>query len=99
MRVGRHRHLVSLTRKPQTTNDSDGFWEPLSPSETWARIQPFSPGADERTTTSLITIRHHPQVTCDTRLVWGSRAFFVRGVQEVDTDGAEMRLLCEEVTE
>jgi len=50
----------------------------------------------------LISMRYHPQVTMETRIVYQAsgaapREFFVRGFQNLDEQNAEMRLLCEEV--
>lgn len=103
MNVGALRHQVSLANKPSQTDDSDGYWEALKPSLVKAAIVPISPGADGRTTTHLITMRYHRQVSVDTRLVFADpvkqrdREFYVRGVQNVDERNEELRLLCEEV--
>ena len=97
MQAGKLNKWVTLSRSPISSPDNDGFFEPLTPEGAWAGIQPLSPGADGRTTTSLITIRYHAQVNVDTRLVYGSREFFVRGVQNLDERNDEMRLLCEEI--
>lgn len=105
--AGRLNKLVTLSRSPQTTNDSDGFFEALVPQTVWAAIEPQ--GADGRTVTHLVTIRYHAQVTMDTRLVYldpdrittanptGARAIYVKGFQNVAEHNEEMRLLCEEV--
>jgi head-tail adaptor len=103
MNVGALRHQVSLANCPTRTNDADGFYEPLTPSLVKASIVPISPGADDRTTTHLVTVRYHPQITVDTRIVFSDpvkrrdREFFVRGVQNLDERNVELRLLCEEV--
>jgi head-tail adaptor len=103
MDIGALRHQVSLARSPQTTNDADGFYEPLAPALVHAAIVPISPGSDGRTTTHLITMRFHKQVTVDTRIVFSDpikqrdREFFVRGIQNVDERNVELRCLCEEI--
>lgn len=97
MRLGRMNRQVTLSRSPQATDDSDGFFEALSPETVWARIQPLSPSDNGRTQQHLVTIRYHSQVTMDTRIVYGTRELFVKGVQNVDERNAEMQLLCEEV--
>lgn len=109
MRVGRHNKPVTLWRSPQTSGDSDGFLEALSPSTWWAGIEPFAPGEGGRTVQHVVTMRYHPQVSVDTVVIYldptrrteanltGSRQLFVRGFQNVGEQNAEMRLLAEEV--
>lgn len=89
--------MVRLYIGPQQSGDSDGFEEPLSPEYVWAQIQPLPPQDDGRQRGALITIRHHAQMTVDCCVVYNGRQFFVKGVQDVDEQGAEMRLYCEEV--
>src|SRR5690348_10099799 len=94
---------VSLSRSPQVSGDSDGFFEALRPATVWAQIQPVAAGDNERSSFHQVVIRFHRQVTMDTRLVYADpvlgrdRELFVRGVQNVDEANREMRLLCEEV--
>ena len=103
MRVNRLNKYVALSRSPQTSGDSDGFFEDLNPPNAWARIEPQGPTGEGRTVSHLITMRWHPQVTMDTRIVYADgaygrdREFFVRGFQNVAESGAELRLICEEV--
>jgi hypothetical protein len=48
-------------------------------------------------------MRFHPEVTVDTRITYVddrrslTRYLFVRGIQDVNEAGDELRLLCEEV--
>lgn len=103
MNPGLMNKWVTLSRSPQTTPDSDGFFEDLNPKGVWAQLQPLPPQDNDRVAGSLITIRFHPQVTEDTRVVYADpilgrdREFFVKGVQVPDEARAEMRLYCEEV--
>jgi head-tail adaptor len=97
MRAGRLTKWVTLSRAPQTSGDEDGFFEPLDPEGAWAFIQPMAPAPDGRSISSLVTMRYHPQVGLDTRLVYAGREFFVRGVQNVDEANVELHLLCEEI--
>lgn len=103
MRVGRLTKRVSLARGPQTSGDSDGYYEDLDPKHAWAAIDPQGPTDDGRTMSHLITVRFHKQITMDTRLVYTDpvlnrdRHFFVRGFQNVAERNDEMRLVCEEV--
>ena len=94
---------VTLWRNPQTPGDSDGYDEPLDPPGVWAQLQPLPPQDDGRMRGHLVTIRFHKGVTVDSHLVYydpvllRNRTLFVKGVQNVDEKGAEMRLYCEEV--
>ena len=105
MRVGRMNRRVSLSRAPQTTPDSDGFFEPLSPSQAWACIEPYEASTSDGTRLigSRVTMRFHPQVTIDTRLVYTDpmlgrdRELFVKGVQNVNDGNRELICFCEEV--
>lgn len=98
MRAGHLNKRVSLSRSPQTSPDSDGFFEDLNPREVWAAIEPLSPAAGQsRSIEHVVTMRYHPQVTLDTRIVYGTRELFVRGVQNVNEHNVELRLLCEEI--
>ncbi len=42
-------------------------------------------------------MRYHPQVTIDTRILFGARQLFVKGVQNVGERNRELRCVCEEV--
>jgi len=101
MRAGPLRTLVALSRSPKHPDDDDGFFEPLSPPRMWAAIQPQGPMADSRNLSHLVTMRYHPGVTMDTRIVIGNgtaaRELFVRAVQVINDANVEMRLLCEEI--
>jgi head-tail adaptor len=99
VRPGRLDKWVTLSKAPDTTPDSDGFFEALSPAGVWASIEPFPPlEADgERTQAHTVLIRYHSGVTMDTRVLYGTRELFVKGVQNISEKGAWMRLHCEEV--
>lgn len=97
---------VRLSRSPTASGDSDGYWEPLVPERVWAAVDPI--GNVDRVMTSLVTLRYHPQVTMDTRIVIGpmdadrhllpgARELIVKGFQNVEDLGVELRLTCEEV--
>jgi hypothetical protein len=98
--VGTYPYYVTLFRSPQTSNDSDGFYEALSPPGAWASITPQL-GVDGRTQEHLIEMRFHPQVTMDTKIVYTDpdkmREFFVRGVQNLVFADTILRLICEEI--
>lgn len=97
MRPGRMDKWVTLARHPITTPDSDGFFEDLDPKGCWAQIQPLPPQDDGRVRGSTVTIRYHPQVNVDCVVNYGSRQLFVKGVENVNEQNAELRLYCEEV--
>jgi head-tail adaptor len=98
VRAGHLDKYVTFWKAATTTPDSDGNFEPLSPSGGWAAIQPLPPGGtDGRSIAHAVTIRYHPQITLDARLLYGTRELFVRGVQNVGEQNAELHLSCEEV--
>jgi head-tail adaptor len=96
--ASRRRHRVSLANAPQASGDADGFFEACDPPEVWADIQPLSPVAsdDVRAIGHYVTIPYHAQVSLDTRVLFGTRALFVRGIQDLDVRHRELRLYCEE---
>jgi head-tail adaptor len=98
MQAGRRRHLVSLANAPQVSGDADGFFEPCSPPTAFAAIEPVSPVSADGTRIQghYVTLPYHPGVTVDTRILWGARALFVKGVQNVDERNRELRCYCEE---
>jgi len=96
MRAGRLNKWVTLSRSPQSTNDSDGFFDALDPPGVWAAIRPSTAG-DERTLLHDVEIRYHPQVTIDTRILYGTRQLFVKGCVNVDEANVALRLQCEEI--
>lgn len=102
MRAGPCNKWVTLARNPATATESEGT--PLSPSGIWAAIEPLPPGTGEgRTTTHLVRMRFHPEVTLDTKIAYEdarigrTRTLYVRGFQSVSEAGDELRLLAEEV--
>lgn len=97
MDLGRLNRYVTLSRSPKTSPDSDGFFEALVPALVPVAIEPLAPSGDGRTQLHLVTLRYHPQVTMDTRIVYGTRELFVKGFMNVNEHGVEMRLLCEEI--
>lgn len=103
MRISGLNKYVSLSRSPQTSGDSDGFYEALNPPNAWVSIEPQGPTGEGRSVEHLIKMRWHAQVTMDTRLVYAdgalgrSREFFVRGFMNASEANDELRLLCEEI--
>jgi hypothetical protein len=98
MRPGTYDKYVTVWKSPQTSGDDDGFFEALSPPDWWCSVQPLDPvGGDDRSTSYRVEGRYHPQITVDTRILYGTLELFVRGVQDVSLKGREMRLYCETV--
>jgi len=102
MRAGPCNKWVTLARWPDTDTESRGT--PLDPEGVWAAIEPFPPGdSGGRAITHTVRLRYHPEVTLDTRVSYAdarinrTRLMYVRGVQNVDERGDEMRLLVEEI--
>jgi len=105
VRAGLMNRLVSLSRSPQTTPDTNGFYEALSPATAWCAIEPLDAAGSDGTRTQMhrVTMRFHAQVTVDTRLVYADpalgrdRQLFVRGAQNLQDGNRELVLFCEEV--
>ena len=103
MRVGQHTKYVTLARSPQTSGDSDGYYEDLVPPDWWCNIEPQGGTGEGRTVEHVIRGRFHPQITTDTRIVYSDgergvdRHFFVRSFINVGERNVEMQSLCEEV--
>lgn len=104
--AGRYNKWVTLSQSPQVTDDSDGFFQALDPEGTWAAIRPQL-SANGRTIDHVVEMRHHPQVTVDTRIVYEdpskpigktTRQLFVKGVQNIEERNDVLVLLCEEIT-
>lgn len=96
MRPGALRHQVRIY---QIVSQTGEVTSEQTPSPVWAAIEPSSPGTSitDRAVTHLVTVRYHAGITLDTMLLFGSRRLFVRGVQNLEERGIEMRLLCEEI--
>lgn len=104
--VGRYGIWVTLSQSPQVSGDSDGNFEDLDPPGAWVSIRPTL-SSNGRTIESIVEMRHHPQVTIDTRIVYEdankptgktTRELFVKGVQNLEEMNDTLVLLCEEVT-
>lgn len=96
--------LVTLSRSPQATDDRDGFFEALTPPTAWIAIEPLDGSSTDgtRLQASRVTMRYHPQVSIDTRMVYRDpvlhrdRELFVRSVQNLRDANRELVLFCEE---
>lgn len=96
--AGRRACYVSLAKAPETSGDSDGYFEPLSPEYAWVSIEPLAPGSVDSTRLqgSIVTMDYHPQLSVETRLLYGTRQLFVKGIQNVDERNHTMVCYCEE---
>ncbi len=99
LRPGQYNKAVTLSRAPQTTPDTDGYDEALSPENWWVSIEPVAPatmGDGSRIQGAIVRGRYHPQVTVDTCITYGTRKLFVKGVQNVNEANVELVCYCEE---
>lgn len=82
--AGELRHKVSLdneTLGPPSSEGSESTWEPLTPPESWAAIEPATArdlerlvaGSVQSTATHIVKIRYRPDVTTKTRITKGLR--------------------------
>ena len=107
--TGRLNKRVSLHNETASTPDGDGgftkTWTALDPASVFAAIMPATPSQMERvlastiqsSTSHIVEMRYHASVSTKTRITFGSRYLYVRGVQNVDEKGELLRLTCDEV--
>jgi SPP1 family predicted phage head-tail adaptor len=100
---------VTLQNPGPAVPDGDGAWTHpwinLSPASVWASIVPatvrdlekIAAGTVIATASHVVTLRYHPQVTTQTRIVYGTRTFDVTGVVNPDEDNLETICLCAEL--
>jgi len=105
--IGQMRHRV-VVENPTATADGDGGYSdsyaPVAPSPVWASIEPATAGVIEQQVgnqveaaiTHVVTMRWHAGVTTRTRLTFGSRRLFVRGLQKIHEVGEWLVCSCEE---
>jgi head-tail adaptor len=108
MAIGELRHLVTLENPGVPVPDGEGGWTavpaPLSPSQVWASITPATARDLERMVAStvqasashIVIMRYHPGVNTSTKILFGSRILYVRGVQNVDERNITLRIAAEE---
>src|SRR5262245_60207104 len=109
MNVGALRNRIVLENPGTPTDDNDGgftqTWTELLPSPVSASIVPASSRELERvgagtvisTATHIVTMRHHPDVTTETRITFGERLFHVIGVTNPDERNLQTVALAVEV--
>jgi head-tail adaptor len=100
IRPGRRNRLVRLYQKPTDVADADGY-SPLSPASEWVSVEPIAPGdsVGSRALQAFVGMRYRDDVTVDTILKFdnSTRELLVRGVQNVEDAGIDLRLFCEEI--
>jgi SPP1 family predicted phage head-tail adaptor len=111
VKVGALRHPVTLQGPGASVPDGDGGWTSpytnLSPAEAWAEIKPATARDLERvaagtvmsTASHLVTIRYRPDVTTQTRVVFGARQFSVTGVMNPEEKNEALVMLCVEIVQ
>lgn len=97
MRAGPLNKVVTLANATTTTPDSDGLYAALDPDTVHAAIDVQAPFNGDRITTAIIRLRYHPDVTLETKITHGTTEWFVKGIQNVQMQNVELRLLCESV--
>lgn len=103
---GRRRHAVVLQTPTLTPNADGDFTEALAVlGSAHAAIEPATGRDQERViggaalgaVTHVVTIPYRAGVTTQTRVLFGTRTLFVRGVANPEERNIELVLLCEEV--
>jgi SPP1 family predicted phage head-tail adaptor len=79
-----------------TAIDPGTVWASIRPSVAAMREQPIA-GTVQATTTHVVEMRYHASVTTKTRITYGSRYLFVRGVENVNEENVLTRCYCDEV--
>lgn len=109
--AGQRRHLVTLEAPAVTTMTGDASytqtWGPLDPATWKCTIAPATSGAMERlgagTTlsqaTHILTGRHHPGITTQTRVHFEGRTLHVLFVGNRDERDIQTDLVCGEVVQ
>lgn len=108
MDVGSIRHRVTLQNPGVDVPDGDGGYTqvpaPLVPPQVWASIVPATAREMERvvantvetSATHLVRVRYHPGITTETQVLFGSRVFYVTGIQNIEERNVELVLVCTE---
>lgn len=104
MRAGELRHRVTIQQK-SVTRDSFGA-ETVSWTDVavvWAAIEPlqgrefFSAQQVNAEVTTRIRIRYRSGITPAMRVLFGSRAFDIQGIINIEERNRELHLMCKEV--
>lgn len=109
IRAGAYVQSVTLDTPTRTADGDGGYtesWTALAESPWWCEIVPATAQMIERKQAATIEAqishivegRFHSGVTTKTRITFGTRTLFVRGVQNVEEADEVTRLSCAEVT-
>jgi len=108
--IGALRDRITLQNPGPAVPDGDGgftqTWSDLTPASVWAAIERASARSLERvaagtvlsSATDLVTIRYHPQVTTQTRVLVNGRTLNVVSVQPIAQNWQQI-LVCTEVVQ
>jgi Bacteriophage head-tail adaptor len=107
-RIGTYRHRVLLQNPgPPIPDGAGGYsqsWADLVPAVIDVNVQAATARAVEylaagtlaASASHVVTGRHHPGVTTQTRVIFGARIFHVTGVANPEERDLEMVLMCQE---
>jgi SPP1 family predicted phage head-tail adaptor len=106
VRAGQLRHLVTVQNPTRTATASGGYtesWTSAEPMTAWVHVAPVagvtegvSAQVERAAITHEVTARYHSGITQRSRLAFGSRYLYVRGIQNLDERNQVMVLACEE---
>lgn len=95
MRAGELNEPLYCFQRPQTSPDTDGFLEALTPRQIWGQVEALqSLGDGTMTEQYRVRARLHPQVSLQMILHWEGLELHVTGVQKFPNHD-RMELLCE----
>jgi SPP1 family predicted phage head-tail adaptor len=103
VRIGMLRHLVQLQEKAKTPDGGGGnavTWNTYA--SVWGRMEPKSgtepleAGRLQAQITHELTIRHHPTVSTEHRVLFQNRAMQIRSILDMEERGRWMVLSLEE---
>lgn len=109
MALGDYRHTVHVENPGPPVADADGgftqTWSDAVPAYWPCSIDPATTRDLERvaagtilaTASHVVKGRYHPQITTQTRLMFGTREFHVTGVSNPQERNIQTVALCEEV--
>ena len=104
-RAGQRRHRVALQSMTGRTNAGDGYLETWATYGTvWASVRPATPALVERivgqtqTTpvTHVVEVDYRSDLLAAHRLLLGTRALYIRGLQNEEERNKTITMACEE---
>lgn len=104
--AGQLRHPLTLQNPTVSGESAGGYsetWANASPATLWCQVSPasgategVSNNAERAPITHDVICRYHASLTAKSRLVFGSRYLYVRGIANVDERNRVLQLACEE---